>query len=84
MVCSRWSASVLSVARASSGLLVATVPRAQGRGLGAELMRHGLRQARAAGAVTTGLESSSRGEGVYARLGYRRLGRFGLWELRQA
>lgn len=65
-------------------VFVATVPRAQGRGLGAELMRHGLRQARAAGAVTTGLESSSRGEGVYARLGYRRLGRFGLWELRQA
>jgi ribosomal protein S18 acetylase RimI-like enzyme len=64
-------------------IFVATVPPARGRGLASEVMRRGLRDARAAGCTTASLEASSRGEGVYARLGYRSLGRLGLWELRQ-
>jgi ribosomal protein S18 acetylase RimI-like enzyme len=64
-------------------VFVATVPAAQRRGLASELMRRGLRDARDAGCTTASLEASSRGEGVYARLGYRSLGRLGLWELRQ-
>ena len=64
-------------------VFVATVPAAQGRGLASDLMRRGLCDARDAGCTTASLEASSRGEGVYARLGYRPLGRLGLWELRQ-
>jgi ribosomal protein S18 acetylase RimI-like enzyme len=63
--------------------LVATVPSARGRGLAAELMRQALREARSDGAATTTLEASAMGEPVYARMGYRSLGRLGLWELRR-
>ncbi len=63
--------------------LVATVPAARGRGLAAGLMRLALREARADGCTTTTLEGSRLGEPVYARLGYRSLGRLGLWELRR-
>lgn len=65
-------------------LFVATVPRAQRRGLASELMRHALREARAEGARTTSLEASAQGEPVYARMGYRSLGRLGMWERRKA
>ena len=65
-------------------LFVATVPAAQRRGLASELMRHALREARAAGAWTTTLEASAAGEPVYARMGYRALGRLGMWERRKA
>ena len=65
-------------------LFVATVPAAQRRGLASELMRHALREARAAGASTTTLEASAAGEPVYARMGYRSLGRLGMWERRKA
>ena len=65
-------------------LFVATVPAAQRRGLASELMRHALREARAAGARTTTLEASAAGEPVYARMGYRALGRLGMWERRKA
>jgi ribosomal protein S18 acetylase RimI-like enzyme len=67
-----------------SMIFVATVPAAQGRGLASELMRHGLRDARERGATTASLEASARGEPVYARMGYRSLGRLGMWELRKA
>ena len=63
---------------------VATVPEAQGRGLAAELMRIALREAAAAGCDSTSLEATARGEPLYARLGYRSLGRLGMWELRRA
>jgi ribosomal protein S18 acetylase RimI-like enzyme len=65
-------------------LFVATVPAAQGRGLVSDLMRRGLRDGRERGCTTTSLEATARGEPVYARLGYRSLGRLGMWELRQA
>jgi ribosomal protein S18 acetylase RimI-like enzyme len=65
-------------------LFVATVPAAQGRGLASELMRRGLRDGRERGCTTTTLEATARGEPVYARLGYRSLGRMGMWELRQS
>jgi GNAT superfamily N-acetyltransferase len=63
--------------------LVATVPSARGRGLAGGLIRLALREARAEGCTTTTLEGSRLGESVYARLGYRSLGRLGLWELRR-
>jgi ribosomal protein S18 acetylase RimI-like enzyme len=58
---------------------VATVPEAQRRGLGAELVRHALREAAARGATTTSLESTVVGERLYESLGYRAMGRFGVW-----
>jgi ribosomal protein S18 acetylase RimI-like enzyme len=63
---------------------VAVRPEAQGRGLAAELMRRALAAARDAGATTTSLEATARGEPVYAALGYRSLGRLGMWERRRA
>ena len=63
--------------------LVATVPEAQGRGIAAELMRTALRDARVAGCTTTTLESTKVAEGLYAGLGYRALGRYQMWELRE-
>ncbi len=63
--------------------LVATAPEARGRGLASELLRSALRAARdEAGAATTTLEATAMGEGVYRRLGYRELGRLGMWERR--
>ena len=65
--------------------LVATVPEFRGRGLCSELMRPALRSARETdGCTTTTLEGSPMGEPVYDRMGYRSLGRFGLWEKRQS
>ncbi|UGS34004.1 GNAT family N-acetyltransferase [Capillimicrobium parvum] len=63
---------------------VAVVPEARGRGLSRELLRAALAAARDAGATTTSLESTALGEPVYRSLGYRALGRFGMWERRQA
>lgn len=62
--------------------LVATMPSARGRGLTTRLMAAALRAARDEGCETTTLEASAMGEGLYARMGYRSLGRFGLWERR--
>jgi len=62
--------------------MVAVVPETRGRGLAGELMRHALRAAVDEGATTTSLESTKLGEPVYRRLGYRALGRFGMWERR--
>ncbi len=64
--------------------MVAVAPEARGRGLAGELMRRALSAARDAGAVTTSLESTALGEPLYRSLGYRALGRFGMWELRDA
>jgi len=62
--------------------MVAVVPEARGRGLAGELMRHALTAAAEAGAQTTSLEATKLGEPVYRSLGYRSLGRFGMWERR--
>jgi GNAT superfamily N-acetyltransferase len=61
---------------------VATLGPARGRGLAGELLRTALRDARAAGCETTTLEATALGAPVYERLGYRPLGRLGMWELR--
>lgn len=61
---------------------VATTPEARGRGLAAELVRTALRDAAARGCQTTTLESTRMAERLYARLGYRPLGRYGMWERR--
>jgi ribosomal protein S18 acetylase RimI-like enzyme len=61
---------------------VSTVEEARGRGLASDLMRHALRNARDRGCETTTLESSPMGERAYTRLGFRPLGRYGLWERR--
>lgn len=65
-------------------IFVATVPAAKGRGLASELMRLALREALGRGATTTTLEASPAGEPVYDRLGFRSLGRYGMWERRSA
>jgi GNAT superfamily N-acetyltransferase len=61
---------------------VATLPHARGQGVASELLRTALRDARAAGCETTSLEATALGAPVYERLGYRPLGRLGMWELR--
>jgi ribosomal protein S18 acetylase RimI-like enzyme len=61
---------------------VATVPEAQRKGIGAELVRRALIDARGRGCQTTSLESTAAGERLYAKLGYRSLGRYPRWEQR--
>ena len=61
---------------------VATVPEAQRLGLAGELMRVALREASERGCDTTTLESTRAGEALYRGLGYRPLGRYGMWERR--
>jgi GNAT superfamily N-acetyltransferase len=73
----------LSVEGTCEIVYVATVPEARGRGLSSELMRTALRAARADGCDVTTLEATALGEPVYARLGYRPLGRLGMYELRR-
>lgn len=63
-------------------VFVATLPEARGRGLCRGLMAHALREAAARGCTTTTLEGSPMGAPVYARMGYRELGRLQLWERR--
>lgn len=63
---------------------VATTPEARGNGLCSGLMRTALRAASERGCTTTTLEASPDGEPVYTRLGYRSLGRLGLWEHRDS
>jgi GNAT superfamily N-acetyltransferase len=60
--------------------LVGTVPEARGQGLARRLLLRALLDARAAGATVSTLQSSLLGYPVYRRLGYRELGRLGMWE----
>ena len=61
---------------------VATLPQARGRGLATRLLAAALREAQKLGAVTTSLQASALGSGVYRSLGYRDLGAMGMWEWR--
>jgi GNAT superfamily N-acetyltransferase len=61
---------------------VATLPAARSRGYATRLLAQALRDARERGCVSTSLQSSSKGLPIYAALGYRPLGRMGMWELR--
>jgi GNAT superfamily N-acetyltransferase len=58
---------------------VATDPAHQRRGIAGRLLRAALLDARARGQATSTLESSYEGERLYAGLGYRPLGRLGMW-----
>ncbi len=61
---------------------VAVIPAERGAGLAGELMRTALRAASERSAETTTLEASPLGLPVYERIGYRTLGRLGMWERR--
>jgi ribosomal protein S18 acetylase RimI-like enzyme len=61
---------------------VATVPSARHQGLATRLMKRALADARQRGQTSTTLQASTKGEPVYAALGYRRLGALHLWEKR--
>jgi GNAT superfamily N-acetyltransferase len=61
---------------------VATLAEARGRGLATHLLARALRDAKARGQITTSLQASPQGYPIYAKLGYRVLGRMGMWERR--
>lgn len=56
--------------------IVATEPRARRRGIGSVLTAHALAEARERGCVTASLQATPMAEALYARLGFRDLGRF--------
>jgi len=62
--------------------MVATVPRAQRRGLALALIRQALRDARERGATSSSLQATRFGRPLYERLGYRDLGAIDMWERR--
>jgi GNAT superfamily N-acetyltransferase len=61
---------------------VATLPEARGKGLATRLLARALGDAQARGQITTSLQASPHGYPIYAKLGYRDLGRMGMWERR--
>jgi ribosomal protein S18 acetylase RimI-like enzyme len=63
---------------------VATVPEARGRGLAVEAVRAALRSARERGSTTASLESTSMAESLYHQIGFRSIGRYEMWERRDA
>jgi GNAT superfamily N-acetyltransferase len=63
-------------------LFVATAPEARGHGIATRLMLLALHEARDRGATTTSLQATKMGYPVYAKLGYRDLGRLQMWERR--
>lgn len=62
--------------------LVATHPRARGRGLASDLMTVALNEAREAGCASASLQSSAQGKSLYARLGFEDFGPIQMWERR--
>jgi GNAT superfamily N-acetyltransferase len=62
--------------------LVATLPEARGRGMAGTLILRALADARERRCTTTTLVATRLGYPVYARLGYRDLGRLEMWERR--
>jgi GNAT superfamily N-acetyltransferase len=56
--------------------MVGTVPTARRRGLATALSAHAVADARERGCTTVSLQSTEMAEGVYARVGFRDLGRF--------
>lgn len=63
--------------------LVATHPDWRGLGYSYLLMNEALRDAKARGCTTSSLQATKKGEPVYARVGYRTLGAFQMWERRR-
>ena len=62
---------------------VATSPDHRGAGLATGLLSAALVEARERGMRTSSLQSSAKGEGLYARLGYERHFRLHLYERRR-
>jgi len=63
---------------------VSTLKEYRGRQLATRLMSAALREAKKAGMTSTSLQASPLGAGVYAKLGYRDLGRMPMWEWRDS
>ena len=64
--------------------MVATLPHRRGHHLASNLLRAALDEAQQRGQITTSLQASKLGQGIYARLGYRALGEVHLYEMRPA
>jgi GNAT superfamily N-acetyltransferase len=64
-------------------LYVATAPVARGRGVASKLVALALHEARDRGATTTSLQATKMGYPIYAKLGYRDLGKLQMWERRE-
>jgi ribosomal protein S18 acetylase RimI-like enzyme len=56
--------------------MVGTRPAARRQGLATALSAHAIKQARERGCMTVSLQSTEMAESVYARVGFRDLGRF--------
>jgi ribosomal protein S18 acetylase RimI-like enzyme len=76
-------AAFLDVGGDATVTWVGTVPEARGRGLANRLMRHALADAQERGCEISTLVATKLGYPVYARLGYRDLGRMNMWERRR-
>jgi GNAT superfamily N-acetyltransferase len=61
---------------------IATVPSARGHRIASRLLSYALHAARDRGMRTTSLQATSKGKGVYTRLGYEDLGAIEMWEHR--
>jgi ribosomal protein S18 acetylase RimI-like enzyme len=77
-------ASVIDVDDDAFVTMVATLPQHRGKQLASSLLSAALTEARQRGQITTSLQASSLGQGIYARLGYRALGEVHLYEKRPA
>jgi GNAT superfamily N-acetyltransferase len=61
---------------------VATLPANRGERLASRILAHALHEAHERGRITTSLQASKLGQGIYARLGYQPLGEIHLYERR--
>jgi GNAT superfamily N-acetyltransferase len=61
---------------------IATVSSARGHRIASRLLSYALSTARDRGMRTTSLQATSKGKGVYARLGYEDIGAIEMWEHR--
>jgi GNAT superfamily N-acetyltransferase len=61
---------------------VATLPANRGERLASRILAHALHEADERGQITTSLQASKLGQGIYARLGYQPLGEIHLYERR--
>jgi len=61
---------------------VATLPANRGEHLASRILTHALHEADERGQITTTLQASKLGQGIYARLGYQPLGEVHLYERR--